>query len=302
MYVINDYGTYLKRRYGQKVYKLPVSLPVSCPNRDGSKGRGGCTFCASGGSGFETIDRSVPIREQLRINREYMGRAYKARKFIAFMQNYTNTYMPLPDFEAALNECAADDIVQISVSTRPDCVGEEYLEVSERVSRKYGVNISYELGLQSSNPATLRRINRGHTLSDYIDAVLRIKARGIDVGTHLILNLPYDDEGDTVEAAQLLSVLGTDTVKLHNLFLIRGTVMADEYLRGEWEICSRERYYELAALFVRHLSPDIAIERFFARCPEPGCVFSNWGSSWRRLHNELLEYFDRNNVVQGSLV
>ena len=180
-------------------------------------------------------------------------------------------------------------------------MGEEYLDATERISKRYGVNVSYELGLQSSNPATLRRINRGHTLSDYIDAVLRIKARGFDVGTHLILNLPYDDEGNVIESAQLLSVLKTDTVKLHNLFLIRGTVMADEYLRGEWQICSPERYYELAALFVRNLSPDIAIERFFARCPEPGCVFSNWGSSWRKLHNELLEYFDGNNVIQGSL-
>lgn len=301
MYSINDYGTYLKRKYGEKVYKLPVSLPVSCPNRDGTAGRGGCTFCAAGGAGFETIDSAVPVKEQLAINREYMGREYKARKFIAFLQNYTNTYMPLPDFESVLADCTAPDIVEISVSTRPDCAGAEYLEACARVRDRYGVNITFELGLQSSNPATLRRINRGHTLSDYIDAVLRIKSYGFGVGTHLILNLPYDEEADVKESAQLLSVLHTDTVKLHNLFLIQGTVMADEYLRGEWDICSYEEYFERAALFVRHLSPDVAIERFFARCPEPGCVFSNWGMSWRRLHNWLIEYFDSNDVVQGSL-
>lgn len=296
-----DYGTYLKQKYGQKVYKLPVNLPVSCPNRDGRRAHGGCTFCAAVGAGFESLDQSIPVRQQLQRNRDYMGKTYHAQKFIAYLQNFSNTYLPVQDFEQVLSDCVADDIVEISISTRPDCIHPAYLDITQKIHDTYGIQITYELGLQSVNTQTLRKINRGHTLAEYIGAVQKIKSYGFGVCTHLIPNLPYDEDEDLIEAAQLLSVLKTDTVKLHNLFLIERTPMAQAYQQNQFQICTMEQYFARVALFLQYLSPNIAVERFFARCPEEGCVFSNWGRSWRFLQNELMTYFFQHDIVQGSL-
>ena len=142
-------------------------------------------------------------------------------------------------------------------------------------------------------------LGRGHTLAEYIGAALRIKAHGFGLCTHLIPNLPTDEIGDVKEAAQLVSVLKNDTVKLHNLFLMQGTPMAEQYLNGEFEICGYEEYFERVAVFLEYLSPNVSVERFFARCPEEGCVFSNWGRSWRWLQNELMTYLFQRGTVQG---
>ncbi len=299
MRIYNDYSTMLKEKYGEKIYKLPVNLPVSCPNRDGTRGCGGCRFCGEVGAGFESLDTATPVKEQLQINREYMGSRYKAKKFIAYLQNYTNTYLPPEDFERVINDCAADDIVELSVSTRPDCVPEAYLKTADKFHEKYGIDVTFELGLQTANTKTLRMIGRGHTLAEYIGAALRIKAHGFGLCTHLIPNLPTDEIGDVKEAAQLVSVLKNDAVKLHNLFLMQGTPMAEQYLNGEFEICRYEEYFERVAVFLEYLSPNVSVERFFARCPEEGCVFSNWGRSWRWLQNELMTYLFQRGTVQG---
>ena len=296
-----DYNTYLKSKYGEKIYKLPVSLPVTCPNRDGTKGYGGCTFCAEKGAGFEVKDAQIPVKIQLAENKKYMGKRYHAEKFIAYLQNYTSTYMPVEKFYETLKDCTGKDIVAISVSTRPDCTDDEYLKAAENISGKTGTDIIFELGLQSVNENTLRRINRGHPLKDYIDAVVRIKKHGFSVCTHLIPNLPYDTPEDVAAAAKLVSDLKTDTVKLHNLFLIDKTPMAEDYKMHKFEICSYTEYFSLIGLFLNNLSPKIAVERFFARCPEEGCVFSNWGRSWRWLQNELMTYLFQNGISQGSL-
>lgn len=297
-----DYGNYLKEKYGQKVYKLPVNLPVSCPNRDGRRGTGGCTFCAQTGAGFESLDKTISITDQLAKNRSYMGRQYHAQKFIAYLQNYSNTYLPPAKFEQVVKECAQPDIVELSISTRPDCIHDAYLKITDHFKDKYHINVTYELGLQSVNTQTLKKINRGHTLAEYINAVLKIKSYGFSVGTHLIPNLPFDEDNDIIEAAQLLSILQTDTVKLHNLFLLAGTPMAKEYQAGGFTMGTPEDYYQRVALFLQYLSPNIAIERFFARCPEEGCVFSNWGRSWRFLQNELITYLFQHDIVQGSKI
>ncbi|PWM46618.1 MAG: TIGR01212 family radical SAM protein [Clostridiales bacterium] len=299
--IYNDYNTYLKTKYGEKIYKLPINLPVTCPNRDGTKGYGGCTFCAEAGAGFESLDNMIPVKTQLSRNREYMGKKYHAKKFIAYLQNYTNTYLPPQAFQKVMEDCVGNDIVAISVSTRPDCVGDEYLEIAYDIAKKTGTDIIFELGLQTVNDQTLKIINRGHTLNDYINAVKRIKSYDFAVGTHLIPNLPYDTKTDIINAAKLLSDLGTDTVKLHNLFLIEKTPMAQDYKNHKFEICTYEEYFERIALFLQHISTQIAIERFFARCPEEGCVFSNWGRSWRWLQNELITYLFQNNIKQGVL-
>ena len=158
------YSKYLKKRYGEKVYKLPVNLPVTCPNRISGAG---CSFCAETGTGFEAMDSAVSVTEQLMSTRKYIEKRYHAHKFIAYFQNYTNTFMPLDIFQKYMLEASkVPDIVEIAISTRPDCIREDYLDVLNRIRETTGIQIAIELGLQTVNYHTLKRISRGHTLAE----------------------------------------------------------------------------------------------------------------------------------------
>lgn len=291
------YSEYLKDKYGEKVYKLPVNLPVSCPNR--LNGRG-CAFCSQKGAGFETMDCRIPVKEQLQKTREKIEAKYHAHKFIAYFQNYTNTFLPLHQFRSYAEEAAEfPDIAELSVSTRPDCISREYLEVLADIHRRYGIFITLELGLQTSSYHTLIRLNRGHTLAEFIDAVLAVHSFGFETCAHVILNLPGDVRADTVETAKLLSALRIRTVKAHSLYLVKGTELGDAYERGEITVCTKEEYLERLAVFLDYLDPTIAVERLFSRVPEKDAVFCNWGTSWWRLRDELLEYMEENGNFQG---
>jgi len=236
----NEYSNYLKEKYKEKVYKLPVNIPCTCPNRDGTLGYGGCTFCAEVGTGFEMLDNSMSVKAQLRTNMEYIKKKYKAKKFIAYFQNYTNTYLEFEKFKNYIREAIMEDIVEISVSTRPDCVPDPYLEFLYELMKESGINISIELGLQTVNYHTLIAINRGHTLAEFIDAAVRIKKFGFEICAHVILNLPGDDMTDVVESAKILSVLGIDQVKVHSLYIMENTEMGRMYKNGELNVITKD--------------------------------------------------------------
>ena len=171
-YLYYKYSDFLKKHYHTKVYKLPVNLPVTCPNR--SDGHG-CTFCAEAGTGFEAMSSHVSVSEQLMRTQEYIRSRYKAQKFIAYFQNYTNTYLPLERLAAYMKEAAmVPDIVEIAISTRPDCIREDYLDMMEAFSKTHGITIAIELGLQTANYHTLKDIRRGNGLAEYLDRALRI--------------------------------------------------------------------------------------------------------------------------------
>lgn len=294
------YAAYLRQKYGEKVYKLPVNLPVTCPNRDGTVGTGGCAYCGAQGAGFEDLPATVPVAEQLRYNREYIAKRYGARKFIAYFQNFTNTYLPPDRFAAYLEEACQPAVVEISVSTRPDCVSEAHLDVLERTGRRHGVNISVELGLQTANYHTLRRLNRGHTLAEFIDAVLRVRRRGFVVCAHLILNLPGDDMTDVIETAKVVSALGVDQVKLHALYIVEGTALAEQYRRGELALISQEEYVERVAVFLAYLRPDVAVQRLVGRAPAENTLFVNWQTSWWKIHDAVMARLAALDLYQGD--
>ena len=292
------YSDYLKKKYGEKVYKLPINLPITCPNRIGGKG---CSFCAEVGTGFEAMASSCSVTQQLQSTKELITRKYKAKKFIAYFQNYTNTFMPLLQFKNYLLEAAkVEDIVEISISTRPDCIRDDYLEVLHDIQTKYNIDINIELGLQTVNYHTLDSINRGHGLAEYLDAVLRIKKFPFTICTHIILNLPGDDLRDVIETAKILSTLKIDIVKLHSLYIAKNTKFAEDYKNGKFEICSKEEYINRVATFMEYLSPDIVIERLFSRVPEEDSDFSNWNTSWWKLQDELIEKLTSGNIYQGK--
>ena len=296
--IYQKYSEYLKNKYGEKIYKLPINLPITCPNRiNGS----GCSFCAEVGTGFEAMDSFISVSKQLSATKELITKKYKAHKFIAYFQNYTNTFMPLEQFQHYMIEAAQNsDIVEISISTRPDCIRDSYLNVLMGIQQKYGVEINIELGLQTVNYHTLDAIERGHGLAEFIDAVLQIKKYPFTVCAHVILNLPNDDMRDSIETAKILSALQIDIVKLHSLYIAKNTKLATQYKNATITICSKDEYLERVIQFLEYLSPEIIVERLFSRVPEADAEFSNWGTSWWKLQDELLEMMNIRESYQGK--
>lgn len=291
---------YWRKIYGEKVYKLPVSLPVTCPNRDGTCGTGGCIFCGEIGAGYENLPDSMTVAEQIAKNRCHIQAKYKAAKFIAYLQNFSNTYLPLAAFAHAVEESCQPDVVGVSVATRPDCVNDQYLEIMAELKRQRGVDVTLELGLQTVNYRTLKWINRGHGLAEFIDATLRARKYGIDVCAHVILNLPGDEMIDVIEGSKTLSALGVQQTKLHALYVVKGTRMAELYERGELALGSCDDYVERVVAFLEYLSPDIAIQRLIGRAPEANTLFTNWSKGWWKIRETIEQQLEERESWQGK--
>nr|WP_303007388.1 TIGR01212 family radical SAM protein [uncultured Anaerostipes sp.] len=293
----NTYSAHLKKRFGEKVYKLPVNLPVTCPNR--IEGRG-CSFCAGVGTGFEAMSETVPVKDQLNRTKAYIGKRYGAKKFLAYFQNYTNTFLPLGEFrDYVLEALEEEDIVGISISTRPDCIRKDYLEFLNEIQKERGAAVTMEFGLQTVNYHTLRKIKRGHTLAEYLNAVLLTAPYGFEICTHVILNLPGDTAEDAVETARVISALPVSVVKAHSLYIPKKSVLYEEYRDGKISLCTKEEYINRLTEFVANLREDIVIERLFSRVPEEDAVFSNWGVSWWKLKDLFEETMKQKGYVQG---
>lgn len=296
----NAYSDYLRQRYGEKVYKLPVSLPVTCPNRDGSCGEDGCVFCGAIGAGYENLPASMTVGMQIAANRQHIAPKYKANKFIPYFQNFSNTYLPPDQLRAYLEEACQPDVVGLALATRPDCINDTYLALLQEISQQHQVDISLELGLQTVNYHSLLKINRGHTLAEFIDAVLRIKRFGLEVCTHIILNLPWDNEVDVVENAKILSALGVDQVKLHALYIVKGTKMAEWYEQGEITLISKEEYVQRVIAFLEHLAPQITLQRLIGRAPEKNTLFTNWQMGWWKIRDSIEQEMQARGTYQGA--
>lgn len=293
------YSRHLKMKYGEKVYKLPINLPGTCPNREGAKGTGGCIFCDEQGAGFDALSPSLSIREQVENNKDFYRKRFGAGKFISYFQSYSNTYLPVDQFRENLRAACGEDIVGISVSTRPDCVSEAHLDCLEQIREDCGVDIDVELGLQTVNYRTLERINRGHTLAEFVDAVNRVKARGFAVCVHMILNLPWDDMGDVIEGAKVLSAFKVEYVKLHSLYVVEGTPLAEMYRRSEIRICSFMDYLERVGAFIKFLRPETVIQRLAAKGPKGKVLFCNWDRDYREVVRAIGEYLENKDIYQG---
>ncbi|WP_130807554.1 TIGR01212 family radical SAM protein [Senegalia massiliensis] len=293
------YSQFLKEKYGEKVYKLPINIETTCPNRDGCVGTGGCIFCGEVGTGFESLSNSISVKEQLEKNKEYISKRYKAKKFIAYFQNFTNTYMEFEKFKYLVEQSAIEDVVEVSISTRPDSISDKYLEFLKEFSKRKGINITIELGLQTVNYHTLKKINRGHTLAELIDSVIRIKKYGFRICVHFILNLPWDDNVDVIENAKIISSLGIDQVKIHSLYIVENTVLGDMYKQNKINIISKDEYINRVILFLKYLKGDIVIERLIGRAPKEDTLFVNWDTSWWKIKEEILQKMIDNEITQG---
>jgi len=256
-----DYNTYLKEIFGERVQKISLDAGFSCPNRDGTISSRGCIYCDSRGSGTGAmIKRSLSIDEQITEGIRLAEKKYKAQKFIAYFQSFTNTYAPVSQlrniYQSALNHRG---MVGLSVGTRPDCVDHEILGILSSFQKDYLVWIEY--GLQSAHNETLSRINRGHDVACFKKAVAITKEHGIKICTHVILGLPGETRDMMMETAHFVAALPIDGIKIHSLYITRGTALADLYKNGEYTCLERGEYIETLIDFLEVLPPGIIIQR-----------------------------------------
>lgn len=297
--IYNKFSQYLKNKYGSKVYKLPVNLPVSCPNRDGCIDYGGCCFCGEEGAGFENLPSGMSVKSQLEGNAYYIGRNYKADKFIAYFQNYSNTYLPMESFAGYMQEACVEGVVAIYISTRPDCIDSQRLDFLRQLKEKHCVDIVLELGLQSANSGTLKWLNRGHGLAEFIDAVRSIKERDLEVCAHMINDLPADNAGDVIDNAKILSALGVDQVKCHSLYILENTVLGDSYKKGEFQPLGMDEFIERTVLFLEYLDPRIVVQRLIGRAPADRTLFCSWDTSWWKVQAAIEQKMQQESRYQG---
>jgi radical SAM protein (TIGR01212 family) len=256
----NPFSEELKRQFGCRVHRISIDAGFSCPNRDGTVGTGGCIFCSDHGSGSLGIAREKTVAGQLDHGKEVMTRKYKAHKFIAYFQPYSNTYAPPAQLRAAYDEAlAVPDVVGLIVGTRPDCLSAETIALLGEYHRK--TYFWLELGLQSPHDRTLERIRRGHDFAAFRKTAGTVKARGIRLCVHVILGLPGESREEMLATASILNDLGVDGVKIHLLHVNRGTQLAEMYARGEIVLLGKGEYVGLVCDFLERLDPGIFIHR-----------------------------------------
>lgn len=274
----NEFSFFLKTYFSYKVQKISLNAGFTCPNRDGVKGQGGCTYCNNQTFHPEYCRTEKTITQQLTEGKLFFSHKYPAMKYLAYFQAYTNTYAGLEDLKRKYEEALGiEDVVGLVIGTRPDCMPDSLLDYLEKLNRQCFLLVEY--GIESTNDETLKRINRGHTFADTVDAVKRTHARGILTGGHVILGLPGESRTDIVKQAEIVSGLPLTTLKMHQLQLIRGTRMAREYEQEPqgFHLFDVNEYVELVVDYIQHLRPDIVLDRFLSQSPKELLIAPDWG-------------------------
>lgn len=270
------FGTWIKQKAGCRVQKLAVDAGFSCPNRDGLLSTGGCTFCNNDAFNTSYCDRRKSITQQLEDGKKFFGRKKPDTKYLAYFQAYSNTYAPLPELKAMYEEALnVEDVIGIVIGTRPDCVDNEKLDYISQLARRTLVIMEY--GVESCNDETLRRVNRGHDFACSKRAIEETHKRGIYTCAHIILGLPGEDKEEMLKQADIVASLPIDILKLHQLQVVKGTMMAREYARHPFRTFTMQEYIDLLAEYLPRLRPDMVIERFVSETPPSLLVAPRWG-------------------------
>ncbi len=289
----NEFSSFLKENFPYRVQKISLNAGFTCPNRDGQKGHGGCTYCNNQTFNPDYCRTDKSITQQLEEGKNFFSRKYPDMKYLAYFQAYTNTYDELNILKQKYEEAlSVEDVVGLVIGTRPDCMPDELLHYFEELHKTTFLLVEY--GIETTNDDTLLRINRGHSYKDTIDAVQRTAALGIPVGGHVILGLPGETHVNLIHQAGILSRLPLTTLKMHQLQLIRGTRMAREYLHHpeDFHFFELEDYVSLIIEYIEHLRPDIVLERFVSQSPKEWLIAPDWG----------LKNYEFNHLVQKRML
>ena len=293
-----DLNQALRQRFGCRVQKISLDAGLTCPNRDGSLGRGGCIYCNTRGSGTGAWP-SQSITEQLEAGKAFARSRYKAEKFIAYFQSFSNTYAPLEKLRRLYEEAlAVPDIAGLTIGTRPDCVDNAVLDLLAGISRETWVTMEY--GLQSIHDATLERINRGHTSGIFMDAMERTRKRGIDICAHVILGLPGEGRKEMLETAEALAATDIQAVKIHLLYVIRGTALHRLHEAGGYRCMNRGDYAETVAEFLSRLPPGMIIHRLTGDPHPEELAAPLWALEKQANLQAIRETLRKRNLWQGK--
>lgn len=296
---VHTFGQWLLAKHGERVHKIALDAGFTCPNRDGSKGIGGCTFCNN--HSFSPNDRkSVALTEQLESGRRGVARCTRARKYLAYFQAYTNTYADVQSLRAMYDETLAlEGMIGMSVGTRPDCVSPAVLDLlAEYLDR--GMEVWLELGLQSAFDETLNKVNRGHGLKEYIQTAVAARKRGIPVCTHLIIGMPGEDGWSARESLDIVLDIGTDGLKLHPLHVVKGTQLANQWRRGEYDPMPLETYIQVAADLIERTPWEVLYHRVTGTAPAALLLAPEWCSRKWPVVNAVVAELQRRGTRQGS--
>ena len=271
-----EYGPWLQEQLGTKVQKISVNAGFTCPNRDGTVGTGGCTFCNNQTFNPAYCQPTKSITQQLEEGKQFFRRKYPSMKYLAYFQAYTNTYGQLEHLQAMYEEALrVPNIVGLVIGTRPDCMSPALLDYLAELNRRTFLIIEY--GIESANEETLLRINRGHTYALSAQVVRQTAAYNIRVGAHIILGFPWESREELMRQADEIALLPLTTLKLHQLQIIRGTALAQAYQQAPWPLPTAEEYIDLVLEYISHLPSTLVLERFVSQSPPEYVIAPQWG-------------------------
>lgn len=294
------YDYYLRHTFGGKCAKLPIDAGFTCPNIDGRCSVGGCIYCSDRGSGDFAQDSALSVREQIRAQKEIFSRKWDVSRCIAYFQAHTNTYAPLSVLKECYEEALAEEgIVGINIATRADCLPEDVVEYLAQLAERTRVTV--ELGLQSSNDLTAKRINRGHDYETFCRGVERLRTASdkIGIGVHIIFGLPREGDAEMMRTVEDVSSRHPDMVKIHLLHVIRGTALARMYERGEYKPLEREHYIRLVADAIELLPPDTVIGRLTGDGKAEDLIAPLWSQKKTTVINDVDKLLYQRNTYQG---
>lgn len=295
-----DFNSFLRERFGCRVQKITIDAGFTCPNRDGCISTDGCIYCNPRGSGTGAHARGLSITAQIQMAKQALKKRYKAKKFIAYFQAFTNTYAPIDILKKRYDEALTDpEVVGISIGTRPDCAGDAVLDLIEDYKKTHMVWMEY--GLQSAHDKTLALINRGHDSGAFADAVKRTKERGILTCAHVIIGLPGESKDLMLRTADFLGESGVDGVKIHLLYVVRGTRLADWYMKKKFRCLTMEQYADIVSDFIARLPEGIVIQRITGDPHSKELLAPAWALNKNRTIEMILTRMAQKGIVQGSL-
>ncbi len=298
--IYNDFSTWIRNKFPFRVQKLSIDAGFSCPNRDGKISHGGCTFCDNRTFNPSYCDRRRSVTEQIEEGKRFFSHKYPDMKYLAYFQAFSNTYAPVERLEQLYGEAlSCNDVVGLVIGTRPDCVGNDVMDLLEQLSRH--TFLILEFGIDSTNDATLQLINRGHDFECSRRAIADAHSRGIITGGHVILGLPGETPEESIRQASDISALPLDILKIHQMQIIRGTRLAEEYTKNPFHIYDVDEYISLVAQYLEHLRASMIVERFVSQSPAELLIAPRWGLKNHEFTAKLRNYMLRNNMQQGIL-
>ncbi len=296
----NSYKDFLTKKFNGRLQKVSVNAGFTCPNRDGTKGFGGCTYCNNDSFVPPYCKPGMTIAEQVAAGVEYLSRRYKAKQFMVYFQAYSNTYAPLPYLQTLYEQALAHpQVIGLAIGTRPDCVDETKLAYLEELAKEYFISIEY--GLESTNNQVLEHLNRRHTFREWADAVEMTAGRGIHICSHVILGLPGETREEMLHTAEVISRYPIDSLKIHHLHVVKKTVLAAEYKRNPFPVFGYREYIDLVIEFLQRLRPGIIVQRLVGETHPRHLIAPIWGVRAATVQKDIEHEMRRRNVWQGKL-